>query len=175
MKKKNSRYDENRRADVPTTTTIVNLRVYLLGKEVVVHSDHKPLQYLHAHTKLQQARHMKWMSYLLPFSIIKKYKKGLTNKLVDVLSRPPVSALLVAMISNQWFLQNMRWGMCQIRASRMCMSKHSEVNKESLRYEMVYCIREHCFAYQKMVTGCSGFERLILLEWLVTLGSIKHC
>jgi len=29
-------------------------RVYLLGKEVVVHSDHKPLEYLHAQTKLQQ-------------------------------------------------------------------------------------------------------------------------
>ena len=68
-----------------------------MGKEVVVHSDHKPLEYLHAQTKLQQARHMKWMSYLMTFNIIIKYKKGTTNKLADMLSRPPVRALLVAM------------------------------------------------------------------------------
>ncbi|KAK1377226.1 hypothetical protein POM88_033419 [Heracleum sosnowskyi] len=38
-------------------------RVYLLGKDVVVHSDHKPLEYLHAQTKLQQARHMKYKDF----------------------------------------------------------------------------------------------------------------
>ncbi|CAL2259851.1 unnamed protein product [Prunus armeniaca] len=75
-------------------------RAYLLGKEVVVHSDHKPLQFLTTQSKLQQARHMKWMSYLQQFSIVIKYKKGATNKLADMLSRPPTpvsSALLVAM------------------------------------------------------------------------------
>ena len=34
-------------------------RCYLLGKEVIVHSDHKPLQYLQTQSKLQQARSMK--------------------------------------------------------------------------------------------------------------------
>ncbi|CAL8120214.1 unnamed protein product [Prunus armeniaca] len=63
-------------------------RAYLLGKEVVVHSDHKPLQFLTTQSKLQQARHMKWMSYLQQFSIVIKYKKGATNKLADMLSRP---------------------------------------------------------------------------------------
>ncbi|CAL8137529.1 unnamed protein product [Prunus armeniaca] len=49
-------------------------------------------------SKLQQARHMKWMSYLQQFNIIIKYKKWVTNKLADMLSRPPGhSALLVAM------------------------------------------------------------------------------
>ncbi|TXG50795.1 hypothetical protein EZV62_023319 [Acer yangbiense] len=75
-------------------------RVYLLGKEVVVHSDHKPLQFLTTQSKLQQARHMKWMSYLQQFNIVIKYKKGVTNKLADMLSRPPTpvsSTLLVAM------------------------------------------------------------------------------
>ena len=61
-----------------------------------MHSDHKPLEYLHAQTKLQQARHMKWMSYLMTFDILIRYKKGVTNKLADMLSRPPIS-LLVAM------------------------------------------------------------------------------
>ena len=32
---------------------IKHWRVYLAGKEVVVHLDHKPLEYLHAQTKLQ--------------------------------------------------------------------------------------------------------------------------
>ena len=66
----------------------------------MVHSDHKPLQYLTTQSKLQQARHMKWMSYLQQFNIVIKYKKGMTNKLADMLSRPPApisSALLVAM------------------------------------------------------------------------------
>ncbi|CAL2237496.1 unnamed protein product [Prunus armeniaca] len=41
---------------------------------------------------------MKWMSYLQQFNIIIKYKKWVTNKLADMLSRPPGhSALLVAM------------------------------------------------------------------------------
>ena len=64
-----------------------------MGKEV----DQKPLEYLHAQTKLQQARHMKWVSYLMTFNIIIKYKKGATNKLADMLSRPPVRVFLVAM------------------------------------------------------------------------------
>nr|ABD63115.1 hypothetical protein 18.t00011 [Asparagus officinalis] len=38
----------------------------------------------------------KEMSYLMAFNIIIKYKKGTTNKLADMLSRPPVRALFVA-------------------------------------------------------------------------------
>ncbi|KAF5184174.1 Transposon ty3-i gag-pol polyprotein [Thalictrum thalictroides] len=75
-------------------------KIYLLGKEVVVHSDHKPHQFLTTQSKLQQARHMKWMSYLQQFNIVIKYKKRVTNKLTDMLSRPPSpvsSALLVFM------------------------------------------------------------------------------
>ena len=39
-------------------------RAYLLGKEVVVHLDHKPLQFFTTLSKLHQAPHMKWISYL---------------------------------------------------------------------------------------------------------------
>ena len=62
-----------------------------------MHSDHKPLEYLHAQTKLQQARNMKWMSYLMAFNILIRYKKGVTNNLADMLSRPPIRSLLVAL------------------------------------------------------------------------------
>jgi hypothetical protein len=37
---------------------------YLLGKETIVHKDHKPLQYLQAQTKLKQSRHNRWMGFL---------------------------------------------------------------------------------------------------------------
>ncbi|KAI5338801.1 hypothetical protein L3X38_018073 [Prunus dulcis] len=75
-------------------------KAYLLGKKDF-HSDHRPLQFLTTHSKLQQACHMKWMSYLQQFNIVTKYKNGVTNKLADMLSRPPKpisSALLVDML-----------------------------------------------------------------------------
>jgi hypothetical protein len=37
---------------------------YLLGKETIIHTDHQPLQYLQAQTKLQQSRHYRWMGFL---------------------------------------------------------------------------------------------------------------
>nr|GEU86451.1 retrovirus-related Pol polyprotein from transposon 17.6 [Tanacetum cinerariifolium] len=46
---------------------------YLPGKENVVHTDHQPLQYLKTQAKLQQARHMKWMTYLQHFNLVIKY------------------------------------------------------------------------------------------------------
>ncbi|GKA69579.1 transposon ty3-I gag-pol polyprotein [Tanacetum coccineum] len=71
-------------------------RCYLLGKETVVHTDHQPLQYLQSQAKLQQARHMKWMTYLQQFNLVIKYKKGSQNKLADMLSRPPVIMLCLS-------------------------------------------------------------------------------
>ncbi|KAH9291640.1 hypothetical protein KI387_043172, partial [Taxus chinensis] len=62
---------------------------YLMGKETIIHMDHQPLQYLQAQNKLQQARHYKWMGFPQQFHLIIKYKKGVTNKLADMLSRPP--------------------------------------------------------------------------------------
>ncbi|XP_016648322.1 PREDICTED: uncharacterized protein LOC107880736 [Prunus mume] len=76
-------------------------RAYLLGKEVVVHSDHKPLLFLTTQSKLQQARHMKWMSFLQQFNIVIKYKKGTTNKLADMLFRPPTPVSSVLLVTMQ--------------------------------------------------------------------------
>jgi hypothetical protein len=36
---------------------------YLMGKETIIHTDHQPLQYLQAQSKLQQTRHYKWMGF----------------------------------------------------------------------------------------------------------------
>jgi hypothetical protein len=68
---------------------------YLLGKETIVHTDHQPLQYLQSQTKLQQARHFRWMGFLQQFHLVIRYKKGIYNKVVDMLSRPIISASVI--------------------------------------------------------------------------------
>jgi hypothetical protein len=60
-----------------------------------MHTDHQPLQYLQSQTKLQQARLFKWMSFLQQFHLVIRYNKGIYNKVVDMLSRPIVSALVI--------------------------------------------------------------------------------
>jgi hypothetical protein len=68
---------------------------YLLGKETIIHTDHQPLQYLQAQTKLQQSRHYRWMGFLQQFHLVIKYKKGTSNKVADMLSRPPIVASII--------------------------------------------------------------------------------
>ena len=65
---------------------------YLMGKETVIHTDHQPLQYLHSQTKLQQSRHYRWMGFLQQFHLVIRYKKGIQNKVADMLSRPIINA-----------------------------------------------------------------------------------
>jgi hypothetical protein len=68
---------------------------YLIGKETIIHTDHQPLQYLQSQTKLQQSRHFRWMGFLQQFHLVIKYKKGTSNKVVDMLSHPPISASVI--------------------------------------------------------------------------------
>ena len=68
---------------------------YLIGKETIIHTDHQPLQYLQSQTKLQQSRHFRWMGFLQQFHLVIKYKKGTSNKVADMLSRPPISASII--------------------------------------------------------------------------------
>ena len=44
--------------------SVKNWKHYLMGKEMIIHTDHHPLQYLQSQTKLQQARHFRWMGFL---------------------------------------------------------------------------------------------------------------
>ena len=37
---------------------------YLMGKEIIIHTDHQPLKYLQTQSKLQQTRYYRWMSFL---------------------------------------------------------------------------------------------------------------
>ena len=68
---------------------------YLLGKETIIHTDHQPLQYLQSQTKIQQARHLRWMGFLQQFHLVIRYKKGIFNKVADMLSRPIISASVI--------------------------------------------------------------------------------
>ena len=63
-----------------------------MGKETVIHTDHQPLQYLHSQTKLQQSRHYRWMGFLQQFHFVIRYKKGIHNKVADMLSRQIINA-----------------------------------------------------------------------------------
>jgi hypothetical protein len=66
---------------------------YILRKEMVIHTDHKPLQFIQKQGKLQNERHQKWSTYLQQFHLNIKYKKASTNRVVDCLSQPPIAEL----------------------------------------------------------------------------------
>ena len=66
-----------------------------MGKETIIHTDHQLLQYLQSQTKLQKSRHFRWMDFLQQFHLVIKYKKGIQNKVANMLSRPPTNASIV--------------------------------------------------------------------------------
>ena len=39
-------------------------RNYILGKDIVIHTDHNPLQFMQTQGKLQNDRHQNWSTYL---------------------------------------------------------------------------------------------------------------
>jgi hypothetical protein len=68
-------------------------KYYILGKETIIHTNHKPLQFIQTQGKLQNDRHQKWSTYLQQFHLNIKYKTCISNRVDDCLSRPPVDAL----------------------------------------------------------------------------------
>jgi hypothetical protein len=72
---------------------------YIMGKEMIIHTDHKPLQFIQTQGKLQNDRHQKWSTYLQQFHLNIKYKTGISNRVVDCLSWPPMAALTTVLHS----------------------------------------------------------------------------
>jgi hypothetical protein len=72
---------------------------YILGKETIIHTDHRPLQFMQTQGKLQNDHHQKWSMYLQQFHLNIKYKKGSTNHVADCLSRPSVAVLTTVLNS----------------------------------------------------------------------------
>ena len=68
--------------------------------EIVIHIDHQLLQFLQSHTKLQQSCHYRWMGFIQQIHLVIKVKKGLTSKVVDMLSRPSLNASVVLQNSS---------------------------------------------------------------------------
>ncbi|PKI68375.1 hypothetical protein CRG98_011283 [Punica granatum] len=65
---------------------IKHWRHYLFHKEFILYIDHEALKHLHSQDKVS-ARHVSWVAYLERFTFVVKYKTGVTNRVVDVLSR----------------------------------------------------------------------------------------
>ena len=82
-KRKYSMYDQEFYAIVQA---LKKWRHYLIPKEFVLYIDHKDLQYLGSQHELNQ-RHMKWVEYLQNFTFFIKHKSGVSNRVVDALSR----------------------------------------------------------------------------------------
>ena len=61
-------------------------RHYLLPKEFIVYIDNQALSFINSQKKLNH-RHMKWVETFQEFMFSIKHKKGVSNKVVDVLSR----------------------------------------------------------------------------------------
>jgi hypothetical protein len=74
-------------------------RHYILGKETIIHTDHKPLQFMQTQGKLQNDHHQKWSTYLQQFHLNIKYKTGSTIRIIDCLNRPPVMTLTTVLES----------------------------------------------------------------------------
>jgi hypothetical protein len=74
-------------------------KYYILGKETIIHTDHKHLQFIQKQGKLQNERHQKCSTYLQQFHINIKYKTGSANHVTNCLSCPPVSALTTVLHS----------------------------------------------------------------------------
>jgi len=70
-----------------------------MGKDTIIHNDHKPLQFMQTQGKLKNHHHQKWSMYLQQSHLNIKYKKGRTNHVADFLSRPPVAMLTIVLNS----------------------------------------------------------------------------
>jgi hypothetical protein len=73
---------------------------YILGKETIIHTYHKPLQVIQKQGKLQYDCHQKWSTYLQQFHLNIKYKTCISNRVADWFSRPPVVALTTVLHSR---------------------------------------------------------------------------
>jgi hypothetical protein len=82
-------------------------RHYILGKETVIHTDHKPLQFMQTQGKFQNDHHQKWSTYLQQFHLNIKYKIGSTNHVANCLSRLLVMTL--TMVLDSWGHETSRW------------------------------------------------------------------
>jgi hypothetical protein len=74
-------------------------RHYILGKETLIDTDHKLVQFMQTQGKLRNDSHHKWYTYLQQFHLNIKYKIRSTNRVAYCFSRPPVATLTTVLDS----------------------------------------------------------------------------
>ena len=67
------------------------LKYYLVGKEFVLETDHRPLQWLHR-MRDSNSRITRWHLSLQPYKFTVKYRAGKDNVIADFLSRHEMDA-----------------------------------------------------------------------------------
>ncbi|GKC50298.1 transposon ty3-I gag-pol polyprotein [Tanacetum coccineum] len=74
-------------------------RHYLISKEFILYSDHEALKYINGQYKLKP-RHARWVEFLQAYTFNIKHKSGVTNLVVDALSRrrPLLSKMQVSVL-----------------------------------------------------------------------------
>ena len=60
-----------------------------------MYTNHQPLQYLQSQTKLHQSLHFRSMGFIQKIHLVIKYKKGINNKVANMLSRPKINTLII--------------------------------------------------------------------------------
>jgi hypothetical protein len=73
---------------------------YILGKETIIHTDHKPLQFIQTQGELSYNHHKKCSTYLQQFHINIKYKTSISNCVIDFCIRPHVASLTTVLHSH---------------------------------------------------------------------------
>jgi hypothetical protein len=73
---------------------------YIMGNETIIHTDHKPFQFMHIQGRLHNDFYQKWSTYLQQFHLNIKYKKGNTNHVTNCLNRPLIVALTTILNSH---------------------------------------------------------------------------
>lgn len=76
------------------------MEAYLLGQPFEVRTDHQSLKFL-LEQKVGTPFQQKWITKLLGYDFVVEYKKGVTNKVADALSRreAPEEELTLSLLS----------------------------------------------------------------------------
>jgi hypothetical protein len=97
---------------------------YLFGKETIVHTDHQPLQYLQSQTKVQQARHFKWMGFLQQFLLVISIRREFISKsLIRFQGLLLVLQLFLSIVLScmKVMLSNMLWILILKKYMKLCV------------------------------------------------------
>lgn len=89
LKKAEVKYSVSEKEALAIVCALKQWRVFILGREVTILTDHKALSFLTS-CKLLNGRLTRWALYIQEFGLKIEYVKGKENTIADILSRNPV-------------------------------------------------------------------------------------